>query len=121
MDIDDRTKADLLGDCDVFASPSQVESFGFTTIEAWSLGKPVVVGDSPSQRSVVAHGATGLIVPHGDQERLVDALMQLTDPALRESFGRAGRSVVRERYDRRKIVSLYADLFRSAVDAAPTS
>jgi glycosyltransferase involved in cell wall biosynthesis len=34
IDIDDQTKADLLGDCDVFASPSQVESFGFTTIEA---------------------------------------------------------------------------------------
>lgn len=120
-DIDDQTKADLLGDCDVFASPSKVESFGFTTIEAWSLGKPVVVGDAPSQRSVVAEGTTGLIVPHGDQDRLADALMQLTDPALRASLGRAGREVVRERYDRRKIVSLYADLFRSAVDAARRS
>lgn len=121
IDIDDQTKADLLGDCDVFASPSQVESFGFTTIEAWSLGKPVVVGDAPSQRSVVADGTTGLIVPHGDQDRLADALMQLTDPALRASLGRAGREVVREHYDRRKIVSLYADLFRSAVDAARRS
>jgi len=105
----------------VFVSPSQVESFGFTTIEAWSLGKPVVVGDAPSQRSVVAHGMTGLIVPHGDQERLVQALMQLADPALRDSIGRAGREVARERYDRRKIVSLYADVFRSAADAARRS
>ena len=117
VDVDDQAKVDLLGDCDVFASPSQIESFGITTIEAWSLGKPVVVGDAPSQRSVVDHGVTGLIVPHGDQERLVDALMQLTDPARRESIGRAGRNVARERYDRRKVDSLYADVFRSAVDA----
>jgi hypothetical protein len=47
--------------------------------------------------------------------------MQLTDPALRASLGRAGQEVVREHYDRRKIVSLYADLFRSAVDAARRS
>lgn len=117
VDVDNQTKADLLGDCDVFASPSQIESFGITTIEAWSLGKPVVVGDAPSQRSVVDHRTTGLIVPHGDQERLVDALVQLADPALRESIGRAGRDVARERYDRRKIDSLYADVFRSAVEA----
>jgi glycosyltransferase involved in cell wall biosynthesis len=114
MDIDEQTKADLLGDCDVFASPSQVESFGFTTIEAWSLAKPVVVGDAPSQRSVVADGVTGLIVPYGDQTRLVDALKRLTDPGLRDSIGRAGREVAHERYDRRKIEATYAELFRSA-------
>ena len=121
IDIDDQTKADLLGDCDVFASPSQVESFGFTTIEAWSLGKPVVVGDAPSQRSVVAEGTTGLIVSHGDQDQLADALMQLTNPEFRASLGRAGREVVRERYDRRKIVARYADLFRSAAAAGRTN
>lgn len=113
-DIDDQTKANLLGDCDVFASPSQAESFGFTTLEAWSLAKPVVVGDAPSQCSIVADGTTGIIVPYGDQRRLVEALTRLTDPALRISIGRAGQEVARERYDKRKIDARYADLFRSA-------
>jgi glycosyltransferase involved in cell wall biosynthesis len=118
MDIDDQTKADLLGDCDVFASPSQAESFGFTTIEAWSLAKPVVVGDAPSQRSIIAEGVTGFIVPHGNQARLVEALERLTDPVLRHAIGRAGRSVANECYDRRGIDAAYAGLFRSAADEA---
>jgi glycosyltransferase involved in cell wall biosynthesis len=115
MDVNDQTKADLLGDCDVFASPSQAESFGFTTIEAWSLAKPVIVGDAPSQRSVVADGVTGFLVPYGNRERLIEALERLTDPALRDLIGQAGRDVSLERYDRRKLDATYADLFRSAV------
>jgi glycosyltransferase involved in cell wall biosynthesis len=115
-DIDDQTKADLLGACDVFASPSQAESFGFTTVEAWSLAKPVVVGDAPSQRSVVADGTTGLVVPYGDQERLIEALERLADPELRDRLGRAGREVALERYDRRKIDAAYAELFKSAAE-----
>jgi glycosyltransferase involved in cell wall biosynthesis len=117
VDVDDQTKADLLGDCDVFASPSQAESFGFTTVEAWSLGKPVIVGDAPSQRSVVADGKSGFIVPHGDPVRLVDALERLTDPALRCAMGSAGRDVVRERYDRRKLGAELAALLTSAAKA----
>ena len=117
MNLDDQTKADLLGDCDVFASPSQAESFGITTIEAWSLAKPVIVGDAPSQRSVVEDGITGLIIPHGSRQRLVAALERLADPALRARLGEAGRRVAGERYDRRRIDSMYAELFRSAVAA----
>lgn len=116
-DVDDQTKADLLGDCDVFASPSQAESFGFTTIEAWSLGKPVVVGDAPSQRSIVADGVNGFIVPHGDSERLIQALGRLRDPALRAEIGRAGGELVSQRYDRRQVDATYAELFRSAANA----
>jgi glycosyltransferase involved in cell wall biosynthesis len=120
-DVDEQTKADLLGDCDVFASPSEAESFGFTTIEAWSLAKAVVVGDAPSQRSVVADGVTGLIVPHGDEERLIGALERLADPGLRDELGRAGREVASERYDRRKIDATYAELFRSAAERGVSS
>ena len=50
--IDDVTAAQrpqLLADCDVFASPSAQESFGITTLEAWSQAKPVVVGDGPAR------------------------------------------------------------------------
>jgi hypothetical protein len=102
-DVDGQTKADLLGDCDVFASPSQAESFRFTTVEAWSVGKPVVVGDAPSQRSVVEEGVTGFVVPHGEREPLVEALEQLADLALRAAMGsraarrRAVSGVSRER------------------------
>jgi glycosyltransferase involved in cell wall biosynthesis len=113
-DLSQQEKADVLGDCDVFASPSRAESFGITTLEAWSLGKPVVVGDSPSQRSIVADGETGLIVPYGDVERLVDALDRLADRDVRARVGAAGRATVLERYRKSEIDRRYADLLREA-------
>ena len=116
-DLDEQAKVDLLGDCDVFASPSQSESFGITTLEAWSLGKPVVVGDAPSQSSVVEDRVTGLIVPYGDEALLGEALERLAEPGLRDLLGQAGRDLVHHRYRRRQIDATYADLFRSAADA----
>ncbi len=113
-DLSAQDKADLLGDCDVFASPSRAESFGITTLEAWSLEKPVVVGDAPSQRSVVEDGVTGLIVPYGDGASLLDALERLADPALRERLGRAGRARLLGHYTRTAVERRYAELLTEA-------
>ena len=87
-DLTAQTKADLLGDCDVFASPSQAESFEITTLEAWSLAKPVIVGDNPAQREIVENGRTGLLVSHKKEAELLDALIRLErHPELRTTLG----------------------------------
>jgi glycosyltransferase involved in cell wall biosynthesis len=118
-DLGHQDKADLLGDCDVFASPSAAESFGITTIEAWSLRKPVVVGDSPSQHSVVDDGVSGVIVPHGDEGRLVDVLARLGgDVQLRERMGAAGHATLLAKYRRSDVENRWADLIREAAHAA---
>lgn len=91
-DLDEQQKADLLGDCDVLATPSAKEAFGITTLEAWSLAKPVVVGDSPAQKEIVEDGRSGLIVRHGDREGLAAALSLLERRGgFRAALGIAGR------------------------------
>jgi glycosyltransferase involved in cell wall biosynthesis len=96
--VDDATKADALAACDVFCMPSSDEAFGLVYVEAWSYGKPVVVGPAPAARELVAHGQTGL---HVSQEPgpIADALVRLmSDPALARRMGEAGRRVQLERY-----------------------
>jgi glycosyltransferase involved in cell wall biosynthesis len=118
--VDDLAKADraqVLADCDVFASPSAQESFGITTLEAWSQAKPVVVGDGPAQRSVVEHGVSGILVPHGHEARLLEALGTLSaDTSLRARLGDAGRRRLQERYDHSAVVSQYHSLFLEAAE-----
>ena len=110
-----RRRAEVLADCDVFASPSAQESFGITTLEAWSQAKPVVVGDGPAQRSVVEHGVSGILVPHGHEARLLEALGTLgADASLRARLGDAGRRRLQERYDHSAVVSQYHSLFMEA-------
>lgn len=116
--VDDMTaqqKADLLGDCDVFASPSQAESFGITTLEAWSLEKPVIVGNGPSQREIVQHGVTGFCVGHGNKAELLDALVRLyKSPDLRTEMGWQGRQRQLRDFDRTTIENAYAAVLREA-------
>lgn len=108
-------KADLLGDCDVFASPSGAESFGITTLEAWSLKKPVIVGDSPAQREIVENGRTGIVVKYGNKSELLSALVKLEkDPNLRIILARNGHDKQLEEYDRNTIECKYADTLREA-------
>ena len=38
-DVTAAERAEILADCDIFASPSEQEAFGITTLEAWSQGK----------------------------------------------------------------------------------
>jgi glycosyltransferase involved in cell wall biosynthesis len=114
-DLTEPEKADVLGDCDVFVSPSQRESFGITTLEAWAFGKPVIVGDAPSQHEVVDGGRTGLIVPFGDVEALLCALARTMDDTIRSRLGDAGRRCLVEQHGRRTVEDQYAALFQTAV------
>ena len=120
-DVSDAQKAEILTDCDVFASPSEEESFGITTLEAWAHEKPVVLGSSPGQKSVVDDGALGLLVPHGDERRLLQALVALADDEpLRTRLGRAGHERLLARHDLSQVVAQYHELFTDAARARPT-
>lgn len=118
-DVTSAERAEILADCDVFASPSEQESFGITTLEAWSQAKPVIVGDGPAQACVVEAGVTGLLVPHGSEQRLLESLAELADDGvLRERLGEAGRRRLHERHLHSAVVAQYHALF---VEAATRS
>jgi rhamnosyl/mannosyltransferase len=94
-EVDDTELAALYRACDVFVLPSTTrqEAFGVVQIEAMARGKPVVSTDLGTGTAWVnQHGQNGFVVPPGDARALADALQQLlSEPALRESLGSAGR------------------------------
>ena len=78
----------------VHAVPSRwPEPFGITTTEAMMRGTAVVASDIGGLAESVVHESTGLLVPPGDELMLADALVRLlSDRALAERFGAAGRA-----------------------------
>jgi glycosyltransferase involved in cell wall biosynthesis len=116
-DVSAREKAEIFADCDVFVSPSEQESFGITTLEAWAHAKPVVVGDGPAQRLVVEEGVSGLLVPYGNERALLRALMAIAaDPDLRRRLGAAGRERLHRHYSLPQVVDDYFALFSEAAE-----
>jgi glycosyltransferase involved in cell wall biosynthesis len=88
----DEEKSRLLTTARLVVSPSLAESFGITTLEAWAHGTPVVVTDSPVNRSVVRDQVDGLVAAGSDAVGLAGALERLLgSPAVAESMGREGR------------------------------
>src|SRR5690606_1787810 len=73
---------------DIAVSPSRLEGFGLTVIEAGAASLPVVATNTTGMTEILEHGVSGLIVPVGDHDALRDALLTLVDdPLMRHRLG----------------------------------
>jgi L-malate glycosyltransferase len=92
-----RDVPDLLAAADIFVLSSLWEGLPLVLLEAMAAGLPAVVTAVGGNPEVVEDGASGMLVPAGDERALVEALSSLlSDPLRREQMGRAAR----ERFDR---------------------
>lgn len=77
---------------DVFVNASCREPFGRSIAEAQGAGLPVVSFDSGGVSEIVEHGSTGFLIPCGEKEAFVKALMDFAErPQLAAEMGEAGR------------------------------
>ena len=85
-------KLECYARCDVFALPSDYESFGLVLLEAGAFRKPVVATEVGGVREAIEHGVSGLIVEPGDNKALADAIIRLLgDPDEARRMGESGR------------------------------
>jgi glycosyltransferase involved in cell wall biosynthesis len=97
-------------------------------VEAMALGRPVVASDLPPLAELVMGagrdegsdgGPRGVLVPVGDLEALVAAVVDLAaDPVRRASLGRAGRAHVASRRTWSAAARAYDGIYAS-LDVAP--
>ena len=108
-------KSAALDACDLYAMPSVHETFGIGYLEAWLHEKPVIGGDIPPLREVIAHGVDGLLVPQKVDE-IARAVTSLLDaPELRREMGRAGNAKLHERWDWDRVMDRVEDAHQRAI------
>ena len=90
---------------DLLVLPSiKIESFGLVLLEAMACGKPVIASNLPGVRTVVDDGLNGFLVEPKDCCDLITKMRYLLEEdGVKESFGRAGRKKVEEKYSWGKI------------------
>jgi glycosyltransferase involved in cell wall biosynthesis len=91
--VDEATKVRYIQQAAVAVNTSEKEGWGLTILEANACGVPAVASDVPGLRDAVVPGETGLLVPHGDVDRLVEALTRLlTSDTERQRLANGARS-----------------------------
>ena len=90
-----------------------VEGLGIVYLEASASGLPVVAGDSGGAPDAVREGETGYVVDGEDVPALARRLTGLlTEPALRNRLGTAGREWVQDRWQWQGSADRLAELLR---------
>jgi len=85
--------AAVFASADVFAFPSETETFGNVVVEAAASGLPAVVAAAGAAHEHVADDETGLVIDGADPRSLARALLVLLgDPARRQAMGRTARA-----------------------------
>ena len=101
--------------CDIFILPSVADSeaFGLVQIEAMAYAKPVINTDlKTGVPEVSLNGLSGLTVAPRDPAALTAAINQiLSDPELKDRFGKAARSRIETIFNRQIFNGLLRRIF----------
>lgn len=109
---DESTKQDALAACDVFALPSEAESFGIVYVEAWAYGKPVVCGTAPASCELVKRHQGGLACDGTRDDLLRKLDLLLGDSHARSLMGKRGQQAVADHYNAAKVVDKHLSVWR---------
>jgi glycosyltransferase involved in cell wall biosynthesis len=103
--------------CAVLALSSLQENAPMVIIEAMAAAKPVVATRVGGVSHLVSEGATGFMVPAGDDEAMAGRLIQLLDDEeLRQRLGRRAREVARERHALDQVAASYHALYQRVLE-----
>ena len=114
--IETEEVADLFSRASVILLPYIEGSQSGVVSMAFAFGKPVIVTDVGSLSEMVQNGENGFVVPNGDREKLVEAIIELmTDRDTRELFARNAMHSSRTTLSWAHIAGKTEDAFKSAL------
>jgi len=97
--VSEEEKFALIAGCDVLVLPSPYESLSVIVLEAWAMGRPVLVNSACKVLEGQCVRSGGGLFYRGYSE-FAEALRRLlADAGLRRSLGEAGRRYVAAEYD----------------------
>jgi len=111
--------ANVLNECDAFVLSSVSEGTPLVVIEAMASGRPVIATDVGGLSDMFEDGASGLLVPTEDDQKLSQAMLDLAqDPGRREEIGMRGRAIAVANYGLARMVRDYCGVYEALLTAS---
>ena len=109
--LSEQDKWDALAGCAAFVMPSLLESLSLVTLEAWAVGRPVIVdARSPVLAGMARRAGAGLAYrSSAESAEICEVLMD--DSTLGDRLGRSGADFVAHTYTWPRVVETYIGLF----------
>jgi glycosyltransferase involved in cell wall biosynthesis len=115
--VDEPEKWGWLRACDLLCLPSVSEIMPVSILEAWQIGRPVVVAGGRWTADLVTDGQDGRIVAP-EPDALAQAITEvLADRERARAMGEAGRRKVSEQYAAAAVSAAHQRLYESLVGA----
>ena len=90
--------------CHVYVLPSYHEGLPRSTLEAMSMGRPVLTTNASGCKETVNEGVNGFMVPIGDIKKLADKMIWFINNKDKiQSMGEESRVIVENKFDVRKV------------------
>jgi glycosyltransferase involved in cell wall biosynthesis len=102
---------------DVYLMSSQYEGLPIALLEAMAMELPVVATAVGGVPEVVKEGKTGFLVPAGRPGELAAAAKKLLeDPDMGQAMGRAGRTMVKEKFSMERMVRQTEEVYLEVLE-----
>jgi N,N'-diacetylbacillosaminyl-diphospho-undecaprenol alpha-1,3-N-acetylgalactosaminyltransferase len=102
----------ILSQSTVFVLPSYREGLPRTSMEAASMGLPIVTTDVVGCRETVDQGISGFLVPPQNAQALAETIeILILNPLLREKMGKAGREKAIREFDISTIIEKHFEVY----------
>jgi glycosyltransferase involved in cell wall biosynthesis len=108
--------SNAMAEAEVVVGPSRSEGLGIVALEAMALGRPVVASCVDGLLEVVEDGVSGFLVQPDNPAAIAEAIRRLiSDRALREQMGQAGRERVKDCFTLSRMLANYEQLYQLAL------
>ncbi|MCW4021392.1 MAG: glycosyltransferase family 4 protein [Candidatus Bathyarchaeota archaeon] len=116
--VSESTKIKAIAESDIVMIPSLAETISLVTIEGWFLGKPSVIANIPTAKSIVKYNGNGaFIVRFGDIKELTEVLCSLyRNKPLLEKTGKKGKLIAQSLFSMRNVAYRIDGMFKKALE-----
>lgn len=104
-------------EADAVVHPSYHEGMSNVLMEAAATGRPVITTDISGCREIVERDVSGILCSPRSKESLCEAVLKFMELSRQERarMGRAARTLVEQKFDRRSIIQSYLDEIKRIV------